>query len=63
MHAANYKTEHGDPNGEVSGRTEGAEVVSNPIGKTTISTNQNHPPPQELPRTEPLTKEYTWRDP
>jgi hypothetical protein len=34
--------------------------VCNPIGKTTISTNQT---PPELPGTQPPTKEYTWRDP
>jgi hypothetical protein len=34
-------TEHGDPNEGVRERTEGAEGVSNPIERTTISTNQN----------------------
>jgi hypothetical protein len=29
-----------DPNGGVRGRNEGAEGVCNPIGRTTISTNQ-----------------------
>jgi hypothetical protein len=33
-------TEHRDPNGGVKGRTEGAESIYNPIGRTTISTNQ-----------------------
>jgi len=40
MSAANYWTEHGDPNGGVRERTEGAEEVCKPIGRTTISTNQ-----------------------
>jgi hypothetical protein len=41
--AVNHWTEQGDPNGGVRGRTEGAEGVCNPIGKT-ISTNHTHPP-------------------
>ena len=36
--------------------------VCNPIGRTTISTNQTSPTP-ELPGTKPPTKEYTWRNP
>jgi hypothetical protein len=40
MHAAKHQTECGNPNGEVRARTEGAKAVSNPIGITTISTNQ-----------------------
>jgi hypothetical protein len=36
--------------------TEGVEGVRNPIGRTTISTNQT----PELPGTKPSTKEYTW---
>jgi hypothetical protein len=32
-------TEHGDPNGGVRERTDEAEGVCNPIGRTTISTN------------------------
>jgi hypothetical protein len=47
--------------GGVRERTEGAEGVFNPIGRTTISTNQT--PSAELPGTKPPTKEYTWRDP
>jgi hypothetical protein len=39
MLAANHRTEPGNPNGKVREKTEGAEVVCNPIGKTTISTN------------------------
>jgi hypothetical protein len=38
--AANHWTEHRVPNGGVRERTEGAEGVCNPIGRTTISTNQ-----------------------
>jgi hypothetical protein len=40
MLTANHWTEHGDPSGGVRERTEGAEVVCNPIGRATISTNQ-----------------------
>jgi hypothetical protein len=54
MLAANHRTEHRNPNGGVRERTERAEGVCNPIGRTTIS---------ELPGTNPPTKEYTWRDP
>jgi hypothetical protein len=46
-----------DLNGGVRGRTEGAEGISHPIGRTTISTNQI-PQSSQGP-----TKEYTWRDP
>jgi hypothetical protein len=40
MLVAKHQTKHGDPNGGDRGRTEGAEGVYNPIGRTTISTNQ-----------------------
>ena len=40
MLTANHWTEHRDPSGEVRGRNEGAEGVCNPIGRTTVSTNQ-----------------------
>jgi hypothetical protein len=60
MLTANHWTEHGDPNGGVRERTEGAERVCSPIGRTTISTNQT---PPDLHRTKPPTKEYTWREP
>jgi len=40
MPTANHWTEQGIPTGEVKERTEGAEGVCNPIGRTTISTNQ-----------------------
>jgi hypothetical protein len=40
MLPANHCTEHGVPNGEVRERTKGVEDVGNPIGRTTISTNQ-----------------------
>ena len=39
MLAANHWTEYEDPSGRVRKRTEGAEGVCNPIGRT-ISTNQ-----------------------
>ena len=48
------------PNGGLRERTEGAEGVCNPIGWTSISTNQISP---EFPGTKPPTKEYTRRDP
>ena len=49
MHTANHPTKHEDPNGEVREKAEGAEGVSNPIRRTTISNNQssqglNHQP-------------------
>jgi len=56
--AANHWTEQGDSNGGVREKTEGAEGVCNPIGRT-ISINQT---PPELPGTKPPTNEYTWRD-
>jgi hypothetical protein len=40
MLAANHCTEHVS-NGELIERTEKAEGVNNPIGRTTISTNQS----------------------
>jgi hypothetical protein len=55
MLATNYWVEHGNINGRVRERTEGAEGVCNPIGRTTISTNQTLP---ELSGTKPPTKEY-----
>jgi hypothetical protein len=61
MLTANHQIEHGDPNGGVGGRNEGAKGVCNSIGRTTISTNQT--PPPELSRTKSPTKEYTWRHP
>jgi hypothetical protein len=60
MHAAKYWTELGDPNEEVRARTEGAEGVYNPIGSTTVSTNQT---PTRLPGTKALTKEYKRGNP
>ena len=60
MHAAKHRTEHRDLNGEVRARTEGDERVCNPIGSTTVSTNQT---PQNLSGTKPPTTEYTLGDP
>lgn len=40
MFVAKHQTEHGNPNGGVGGRIEGAELVYNSMGGTTISTNQ-----------------------
>ena len=40
MLGANHQTEHREPNGGVKGRTEVAEGVCNPIGRT-ISINQS----------------------
>jgi hypothetical protein len=46
MLAANHWTDHKDPNGGVRGRTEGAEGVSKPIGKTKQNkTKQNKTTP------------------
>jgi hypothetical protein len=36
----NHQTEHEDLNGRIRGKTDGAERVCNPLGKTTLSTNQ-----------------------
>jgi hypothetical protein len=49
MLAVNHQTEHWNSSGRDRGRTEGAERVYNPIGRTTISTNHisqrlNHQP-------------------
>jgi hypothetical protein len=63
MLAANHRNENRDPNRGVKGRTEGAEGIFNPIGRTTTSTNQNPTPTPEIPGTKPPTTEYTWRDP
>jgi len=54
MLAANHQTEHRVPNELVRKRAEGTEGVCNPIGGTTISTNQTEP---ELLGTKPPTKE------
>jgi len=43
MLAANQRTEHGESNGGIRGRTEGADGICNPIGRTTLSTNQSLP--------------------
>jgi len=59
MLAVNHRTEYRDPNGGVREQTKGVEGACNPIGKTTISTNQTSP---ELPRTKPPTNEYIWRN-
>jgi hypothetical protein len=60
MLTGNHQTEHGDPNGGVRGRTEGAEGDCNPIGRTTISTHQT---PPELPGLKSPTKDYACKDP
>jgi len=39
MLAANYQTEHRNPNGGIRKRTEEARGLCNPIGRTIISTN------------------------
>jgi hypothetical protein len=54
MIADNYWTEHRIPSGGVRERTEGNEVVCNPIGRTTV--NQRDTP--ELPGTKLVTKGY-----
>lgn len=45
-----HQTEHGVPSQGVRGRTEGAEGVCIPIGRTTIATNQTPPPYPGDPR-------------
>jgi hypothetical protein len=54
MLSANHWTKYRVPNGGVSEKTEGAEGVNNPVGRTTISINQI---PPDLGK--PPTKEYT----
>ena len=48
MLVANHQNEHGDLNGGVRERIEGAEGVCNLIERTTISTNQIPQSTQEL---------------
>jgi hypothetical protein len=48
MLAVNHWTEHRVPNGGVTERTEEAEGVCNPIGRTTISTKETPPNFQDL---------------
>jgi hypothetical protein len=57
MLADNYWNEYGVPNGGFRERTEGAEGVGNPIGRTTISTNQTH---SKLPVVKTPNNIYTW---
>ena len=59
MLTANHWTEHKVPNGGVRERTEEAEGVCNPIGRTTVSTNQI---PQSSQGSNYQPKS-TWRDP
>jgi hypothetical protein len=56
MLADHHWNEYGVLNRRVIEMTEGAQGVCNPIGRTTISTNQITP---ELPGTKPPTKDYT----
>jgi hypothetical protein len=64
MLAINHLTEHGDPNGGVRGRTEGAEVVCNPIGRTRISINQTPPHTHTLaPRNETINQRIHMEGP
>jgi hypothetical protein len=58
---ANLRTGHWNPNGGLKGKTEEAEGVCNPIGRTTISTNQNTQGSQGLNH-QPKSI-YTWRGP
>jgi hypothetical protein len=50
MLAANHWTEHRVLNRGVREGTEGVESVRNPIGRTTISTNQTPTPTLRTPR-------------
>jgi hypothetical protein len=54
---ANHWTEDRDPYESVRVSIEGVEEDSNPIGRATVSTNQD---PWKLPETKPPTKEHTW---
>jgi hypothetical protein len=53
---ANHWTEVRDPYGRVMRRIEEAEGDGNPIGRTTVSTNQD---PWKFLQTKPPTKEHT----
>jgi hypothetical protein len=55
MLAPGHLTEHGDPNGGVRGKTEGAEGVFNVIGRTTISNNHH----LRVPKSSIFKQEYT----
>ena len=55
-----HETEVGDFYGRVRGRIEGAEGDSNPIGRTTVSINQDL---SEFPKTKPPTMENAWVGP
>jgi hypothetical protein len=55
MLEANHWTEHRVLNGGVIERTEGAEGVCNPIGRTTISTNQIPQSSQRVHMEGPMT--------
>jgi hypothetical protein len=57
MLTTNHWTEHGVLNRGIRERTEGFEGVCNPIGKTTISTNQTPSLTQHSQGTKPSTKE------
>jgi hypothetical protein len=48
MLAANHHTNHGDQNGEVRGRTVGAEGLCNTIARKTVSINTTLQSSQEL---------------
>jgi hypothetical protein len=59
MLTANHWTEWGIPNSIDRERTEGVEGVYNPIGKTTISTNQRPQSCQELSHQQRSTHGYS----
>ena len=52
--------EVGGSYGRIRRRIEGLLGDGNPIGRPTVSTNQD---PWELPETKPPTKEHTWTGP
>jgi hypothetical protein len=60
MLSTHFWTEHRVLDERARERIQGDAGVCNPIGGTTIWTNQY---PSELPGTIPPTKDYTWRDP
>jgi hypothetical protein len=60
MLASNQWTKHGDPNGGIRRKTEGAEGACNPIGRTTISTNQDPQRPQGLNHQQKRTHGNTY---
>ena len=57
---ANHWSETGDPNGRVMERSEGAEGECNPIGRSTVSTNQMPQSSQGLKHNQRIYMSHPW---